>query len=110
MGALDGRTAIVTGASTGIGLVTARALAAELERQLVDTMDQARAVIDELDPSRLLERHRVQGDDWSVLSILVHVVEHFSYHTGQVSYVVKAGKNCDLGYYQGLNLNKTGDE
>ena len=35
MGALDGRTAIVTGASTGIGLVTARALAAECARVAV---------------------------------------------------------------------------
>jgi uncharacterized damage-inducible protein DinB len=83
---------------------------AELERRLTDTMDRARAVIERLDPARLLERRRVQGGDCSALSILVHVVEHFSYHTGQVSYVVKASRDCDLGYYRGRDLNKTGDD
>jgi uncharacterized damage-inducible protein DinB len=43
-----------------------------------------------------------------VLSILVHVVEHFSYHTGQIAYAVKAGKDLDLGFYRGVDLNRKG--
>jgi uncharacterized damage-inducible protein DinB len=50
----------------------------------------------------------VQGFVESGLSILVHVVEHFSYHTGQLAYIVKSRKNVDLGFYRGKNLNARG--
>jgi uncharacterized damage-inducible protein DinB len=50
----------------------------------------------------------VQGFVESGLSILVHVVEHFSYHTGQLAYIVKSRKNVDLGFYRGKNLNAKG--
>jgi hypothetical protein len=32
--------------------------------------------------------------------------EHFSYHTGQIAYAVKAGKDIDLGFYRGVDLNR----
>jgi SpoIID/LytB domain protein len=66
------------------------------------------AVLDRIDPSTLLQTHRVQGFVESGLSILVHVVEHFSYHTGQLAYIVKSRKNVDLGFYRGRDLNKKG--
>ena len=53
----------------------------------------------------LLRTYRVQGFVESGLSILVHVVEHFSYHTGQIAYIVKSRKNVDLGFYRGKDLN-----
>jgi hypothetical protein len=31
------------------------------------------------------------------------VVEHFSYHTGQIIYVTKLVKDQDLGFYAELN-------
>jgi uncharacterized damage-inducible protein DinB len=81
---------------------------AELLERLEKTMAEAAGVIDRVDVTRLLETHRVQGFVESGLSILVHVVEHFSYHTGQIAYIVKSRKNVDLGFYRGKNLDAKG--
>jgi uncharacterized damage-inducible protein DinB len=82
--------------------------AAELLARLEAVMAEAAAVIDRLDAGSLLERRQVQGFEETGLSILVHVVEHFSYHTGQIAYAVKAGKDLDLGFYRGVNLDRKG--
>ncbi|HLY09519.1 MAG TPA: DUF1572 family protein [Planctomycetota bacterium] len=81
---------------------------AELLQRLERTMAEASPVLDALDPAALLRTYRVQGFVESGLSILVHVVEHFSYHTGQIAYIVKSTKNVDLGFYRGRNLNAKG--
>lgn len=81
---------------------------ADLIGRLEKAMEEASVVLDRIDPARLLETHRVQGFVESGLSILVHVVEHFSYHTGQIAYIVKSRKNVDLGFYRGKDLNKKG--
>jgi uncharacterized damage-inducible protein DinB len=81
---------------------------AELLAILEKAMAEVSAVLDRVDPSTLLRTHRVQGFVESGLSILVHVVEHFSYHTGQIAYIVKSRKNVDLGFYRGKDLNKRG--
>lgn len=77
----------------------------ELLGRLEQTMAEASAVISRLDSAMLLRTYRVQGFVESGLSILVHVVEHFSYHTGQIAYIVKSRKNVDLGFYRGKDLN-----
>jgi len=81
---------------------------AELLGRLEKAMAEVSTVLDRIDPSTLLQTHRVQGFVESGLSILVHVVEHFSYHTGQIAYIVKSRKNVDLGFYRGRNLNLRG--
>lgn len=80
--------------------------AALLER-LQKTMGEAETVLKSLDPATLLAKRHVQGFQETGLSILVHVVEHFSYHVGQVTYFVKSRKGVDLGYYAGVDLNNT---
>jgi uncharacterized damage-inducible protein DinB len=80
----------------------------ELLARLEESLADASRVLDALDPARLLDSHRVQGFAESGLSILVHVVEHFSYHTGQIAYIVKSRKNVDLGFYRGKNLDAKG--
>jgi uncharacterized damage-inducible protein DinB len=82
--------------------------AAELLRRLDELMAEVDAALDRLDPASLLDVRRVQGFDESGLSILVHVVEHFSYHVGQMTYFVKSRKAVDMGYYAGYDLNVTG--
>lgn len=78
----------------------------ELWRHLETTMDRARQVLDETDPHSLLQKHTLQGYTETRLSILTHVVEHFSYHVGQMTWYVKSKKNVDTGYYAGLDLNQ----
>lgn len=53
----------------------------------------------------LLEVRNVQGYEESGLSILVHVTEHFSYHVGQMTYIVKMLKDKDMAYYAGHDLD-----
>jgi len=55
-----------------------------------------------------LERVRkVQGFEMSGLSVVVHVIEHFSYHTGQIAYYTKMLKDIDLKFYGGMDLDVT---
>ena len=81
---------------------------ADLLARLEATMAEVSAILDLLEPASLLVPRRVQGFTESGLSILVHVVEHFSYHTGQIAYIVKSRKDVDLGFYRGTNLNAKG--
>ena len=81
--------------------------AAELMRQLDALMAEVEAVLDRLTPADLVATHRVQGYDETGVAILMHVTEHFSYHTGQITYFVKTRKNVDLQYYGGHDLNQT---
>ncbi len=80
--------------------------AALLER-LDQTLAEAGKVLDRLDVATILDTRTVQGFGYDGVGILVHVVEHFSYHTGQIAYFVKARKGVDLGFYRGVNLNAT---
>jgi uncharacterized damage-inducible protein DinB len=76
---------------------------------LVETLDamvrDVEAVLRRVDPASLLEKRPVQIYSESGLSILVHVVEHFSYHVGQMTYFVKSRKAIDMGYYKGAVLD-----
>ena len=65
---------------------------------------EVRHVLNKVAVTDLLEVREVQCYQESGLSILVHVVEHFSYHVGQISYIVKMLKNKQLGYYEGHDL------
>lgn len=63
------------------------------------------ATLSALQPGTLTQHVRIQGFDETGLSVLVHVVEHFSYHTGQITWYTKWLKNLDTGYYAGMDLN-----
>lgn len=78
----------------------------DLVEHLDKIMKETQLVIRSLEPTSLLEKRYVQGFEESGISILVHVVEHFSYHVGQITYFVKSKKGMDLKYYAGIDLNK----
>lgn len=79
--------------------------------KLIEDMDalmqEVETLLDNLTPEVHIETHRVQGSDETGIGILMHVVEHFSYHVGQVTYFVKSTKNMDMKYYDGQDLNQT---
>ena len=77
-----------------------------LER-LEYTLNEAVQVIETLSFENFSEDRKVQGFNESVLSIIIHVIEHFSYHVGQITYYTKFVKDIDTGYYAGLDLNIT---
>ncbi len=79
----------------------------DLMNNLDTLMAEVEEVLDELTPQQLVIKRKVQGHDETPVGILIHVVEHFSYHTGQIVYYVKSVKNIDLGFYSGKNLNST---
>lgn len=79
----------------------------ELLGRLEAVMADARKALRAFDPGRLLEKRAVQCFEETGVSILVHVAEHFSYHVGQITYVVKSRKNIDLNYYPEGDLSAT---
>jgi len=79
----------------------------KLIRDLDSLMAEVDQALSRITPEVLVEKRRVQGFEETVLSILVHVTEHFSYHTGQITYYTKSTLNVDTQYYGGLDLDQT---
>ena len=85
------------------GLIPTDKLIADLDA----VMQDVEVLLDNLTLETLIATHSVQGFDETGIGILMHVVEHFSYHVGQVTYYVKSTKNMDMKYYEGQDLNQT---
>ena len=75
-----------------------------LER-LISTVEAAKTCIIGLDPAELLRVRMVQGYQLSGMGIIIHVTEHYSYHTGQIAFWTKFLQDRDLGFYAGIDLN-----
>ncbi|MBK5186856.1 MAG: DUF1572 family protein [Gemmatimonadaceae bacterium] len=70
----------------------------ELLAHLRATLAEADVVLAELDPAVLLERRQIRGREVTVLWAIVHAVEHFAMHTGQIITLTKlrTGKGLHL--------------
>jgi len=66
---------------------------------------QLKNCLEELPEATFTKNHEIQGFNVTGFSVIVHVIEHFSYHTGQITTLTKIFTNKDTGYYAGLNLN-----
>ncbi len=71
---------------------------------LTTTMKNIRPVIEKISVEALLHTRKVQTFEESGVSILIHVTEHFSYHTGQIAYITKMLMDKSLGFYEGIKL------
>lgn len=60
----------------------------------------------ELDSRSIDKNYQIQGFEVTGFSILVHVIEHFSYHTGQITTLTKWLTNKDTDYYGDIDLNQ----
>lgn len=79
--------------------------------QLLDmlnkTVAEAKETIITASKSSLIKKRDVQGFNFSGIGVVMHVVEHYSYHTGQIAFWVKLLQDADLGFYEDMNLNIT---
>lgn len=81
-----------------------------LLNRLDEVMQEVNLVLHELKEEDLTRPIVVQGFEETGLSVLIHVIEHFSYHVGQITYYVKWRKDIDTAYYGGLELNNFGQQ
>ncbi len=79
----------------------------QLINELEEVMGDAKKIVSCLQPDELIHKRHIQGFYETGISMLLHVVEHYSYHVGQITYIVKSLKNMDMGYYDGEDLNQS---
>lgn len=77
----------------------------ELLQKLSETVETAKQSFSHAPADELNRKRSVQGFEFSGIGNIIHVVEHFSYHTGQIALWTKLLNNSDLGFYDGINLN-----
>ena len=72
---------------------------AELLDRLRQTLREADAALAGFPNDELLKRLTIQGCEVTALEAILHVVEHFSMHTGQIVLVTKLLTSTDLRFY-----------
>jgi uncharacterized damage-inducible protein DinB len=72
---------------------------AELLANLDRVLDEVDEVLAHLAPAELLTRRTIQSRDVTVLEATFHVVEHFSYHLGQIVLVAKQHAPGAITFY-----------
>ncbi|UII26240.1 DUF1572 domain-containing protein [Fulvivirga maritima] len=77
-----------------------------LKSLLYETVNEAIDVIAHCSDKDLTDLKHVQAYNYSGVGIIVHAVEHFSHHTGQIIFWTKMLKDKDLAFYIGVDLNK----
>ncbi len=77
-----------------------------LMQLLSKTLAEAKTVIRAVQEDELLRIRPVQAYKLSGLANVLHVVEHYSYHTGQIIFWTKQLKNKDMGFYDDRDLAK----
>ena len=77
----------------------------ELLEKLLATINEAKNIIQKISSEELLRKRHVQGYFYSGMGIILHITEHYSYHTGQIIFWTKLLRNKDLGFYAGVDLN-----
>lgn len=80
----------------------------ELLPPLTQTVRRAIEILRGLDAAALLKRRLIQGYDVSTLAAVFHVVEHFSFHTGQIVHRTKVFREVDLSLHDAQGHRRAG--
>jgi uncharacterized damage-inducible protein DinB len=78
----------------------------QLAEKLFSTVEEAKNIIRNISAEEVLKKRKVQAYHTSGMEAIIHVTEHYSYHTGQIIFWTKLLKDKDLGFYSGINLNE----
>lgn len=76
-----------------------------LLQKLEEIISKTILICQDLSQSELERVRMVQGYQFSGIGVLIHLVEHLSYHTGQIIFYIKALTNQQMGFYDSVNLN-----
>jgi uncharacterized damage-inducible protein DinB len=79
-----------------------------LMSQLAATVHEALQVLQRLPPSALAQQCDIQGYRVTVATAIVHVVEHFAFHTGQIIHAAKWLTGADLSLYDAQGHRRDG--
>jgi len=71
----------------------------ELLSLLRTTISDVDATLARYEPERLLETRTIQGTEGSALDAILHVVEHFAMHAGQIVLLTKQLTAQDMHFY-----------
>ena len=75
----------------------------ELLSLLRRTISDVDATLARYEPERLMETRMIQGTEGSALDAILHVVEHFAMHTGQIIMTTKMLTATDMKFYDFIN-------
>ena len=76
---------------------------AQLITGIEEAVEEVVAVLKGFAANQLLVRYPIQTYQTSALQAIYHVVEHFSYHLGQILYIYKLQTATDPGFYRHLS-------
>jgi len=72
---------------------------AELLARLQQVLAEVELVLRQVTAADLPQPRRIQGFEQTIMSAIFHVVEHFSYHTGQIIYLTKMRTVTDMKFW-----------
>lgn len=82
----------------------------ELLDMLQKTVHGAIDTFKTIESGEFLRKRKVQGFELSGIGNMVHVVEHFSYYTGQIALWTKPLDKKSLGFWEGIDLNRKNEQ
>ena len=71
----------------------------ELKALLLQLKVELEEMLSTISEKKLIQGYEVQVYKENGVSIFIHVIEHFSYHTGQIAFLTKLISDKDLEFY-----------
>ena len=80
----------------------------ELEQELQSLAADLKTHLPRIVSSQIFEIKPIQCYEETVFTMIIHAIEHFSYHTGQIVYITKSLRDIDTAFYAGQDLTAKG--